>query len=277
MPFFQTFATRKSPEVINKVVNIPVERINPNRYQPRKTFGTDIEELSESIRRNGILQPLTVREGISGTYELVAGERRLRAAKLAGMSDVPCIVVVMSEQNASVMALVENIQRKDLCFFDEAEAIAKLIECYGLTQEDCAVRLGRSQPTVANKLRLLKLSYGEREKILQYGLTERHARALLKLSDPDERSEAIENIRLKKLNVEHTERMIEGMIIRKNESQERQAVIRKTGALFRDVRLFVNTITHAVDVMRDAGINAEMERFDKEGYIEIVTKIPKKT
>ncbi|MDR0903076.1 MAG: ParB/RepB/Spo0J family partition protein [Ruminococcus sp.] len=282
MPIFSNLTNKNRvlpqknlPEVVNKVVNIGVERISPNAYQPRQVFGADIAELAESIRQNGILQPLTVRESFNaGTYELIAGERRLRAAKLAGLNEVPCIILEMSDRNSAVMALVENIQRKDLCFFDEAAAIAKLIEIYGLTQEEAALRLGKSQPTVANKLRLLRLSDTERAKITEYGLTERHARALLKLTATDERLEAIENIRLKKLNVEQTERMIEGIIIRREESVKTSDMVRRSSVLFRDVRLFVNTITHAVDVMRAAGINAEMEKTQRDGYIEVVTKIP---
>jgi ParB family chromosome partitioning protein len=282
MPLFSNLSNKNRvlpqknlPEVINKVVNIDAELIRPNAYQPRQVFGADIAELAESIRQNGILQPLTVREGFTpGTYELIAGERRLRAAKLAGLREIPCIIVEMSDRNSAVMALVENIQRKDLCFFDEAEAVAKLIEIYGLTQEEAALRLGKSQPTVANKLRLLRLSPNERAKITEYGLTERHARALLKLTDPNERLEAIENIRLKKLNVEHTERMIDGLIMRREESAKTSEMVRRSSVLFKDVRLFVNTITHAVDVMRAAGINAEMEKTQRDGYIEVITKIP---
>jgi ParB family chromosome partitioning protein len=267
MPFFTKQPTEK---VINKVINIAVNRIEPNPYQPRREFGNDIAELAESIKTNGILQPLTVRATESGTYQLVAGERRLRAAKLAGFEEVPCISVNLTDRNSAVMALVENIQRKDLNFFDEAEAIDRLIDIYGLTQEDAAIRLGKSQPTVANKLRLLRLSADERAKILQFGLTERHARALLKLTAGDDRAEAIENIRLKKLNVEQTERMIDGMLIARKETDR----VRKASGMFRDVRLFINTITHAVDVMRAAGINAEASQNKTDTYTEYIIKIP---
>jgi ParB family chromosome partitioning protein len=285
MPIFGGLQNRNhSPEVVNKVVNIRTDRITPNPYQPRQEFGADIGELAESIRANGILQPLTVRETtVNGTpgnspctyYELIAGERRLRAAKLCGLSEVPCIIVSMTDRGSAVMALVENIQRRDLSFFDEAEAISKLIELYNMTQEDAAVRLGKSQPTIANKLRLLKLSPDERRKISEYGLTERHARALLKLEDPYERAEAIENIRLKKLNVEHAERMIEGMIIRKSEQEKADSTIRRSSGLFRDIRLFTNTITHAVDVMRAAGINAEQTKAEYDNFVEYIIRIPR--
>jgi ParB family chromosome partitioning protein len=278
MPFFTSLGSKtnsKGPEVINKVVSIPIERIVKNPYQPRREFGTDIDELAESIRVNGILQPLTVRESDTpGDYELVAGERRLRAATVCGFQKVPCIVVRMTDKVSAVMALVENIQRKDLSFFDEAEAISKLIELYGMTQEDAALRLGKSQPTVANKLRLLRLSPDERRLISEYGLTERHARALLKLQTPEERFEAIENIRLKKLNVEHTERLIDGMIIRKQEHEHTNETIRRSQGLFKDVRLFANTISHAVEVMRAAGIAAEQSKTQHSDYIEYVIKIP---
>jgi ParB family chromosome partitioning protein len=276
MPLFPSLSPKtKGPEVINKVVSIDADQIVKNPYQPRREFGADIDELADSIRANGILQPLTVREtDPPGTYELIAGERRLRAAKLCGLEKVPCIIVTMSDRNSAVMALVENIQRRDLSFFDEAEAITKLIELYGLTQEDAALRLGKSQPTIANKLRLLRLSPEERGLISDYGLTERHARALLKLSVHEERLEAIENIRLKKLNVEHTERMIDGMNIRKEEREHTAETIRRSSGLFKDVRLFANTISHAVDVMRAAGIKAEQTKVQHSDYIEYVIKIP---
>jgi ParB family chromosome partitioning protein len=267
MPLFTAKPTEK---VINKVINIPVGQISPNPYQPRREFGTDIAELAESIKANGILQPLTVRAAGDGNYQLVAGERRLRAAKMAGFEEVPCILVNISDRNSAVMALVENIQRRDLGFFDEAEAIYRLIDIYGLTQEDAAIRLGKSQPTVANKLRLLRLSAEERAKITHYGLTERHARALLKLTGGDDRAEAIDNIRLKKLNVEQTERMIDGMLIARKETDR----VRKASGIFKDVRLFVNTITHAVDVMRAAGINAEATQNKTDTYTEYIIKIP---
>jgi ParB family chromosome partitioning protein len=305
MPLFGGIQNKnRSPEVVNKVVKIRTEQIVPNPYQPRQEFGSDLEELAESIRANGILQPLTVREitesansannsnssnntyitnnasnagshGNTALYELVAGERRLRAAKLCGLTEVPCIIVQMTDRGSAVMALVENIQRRDLGFFDEAEAIARLIELYNMTQEDAAIRLGKSQPTIANKLRLLKLDPTERKKISEYGLTERHARALLKLETPEDRDEAIENIRLKKLNVEHSDRMIEGMIIRKNEQQKAENTIKRSSGLFRDIRLFTNTIAHAVDVMRAAGINAEQNKTEYPDYVEYTVRIPR--
>ncbi|MDR0947270.1 MAG: ParB/RepB/Spo0J family partition protein [Ruminococcus sp.] len=262
------FLNNKSEKVVNRVINIGIEKIYPNPYQPRSQFGSDIDELAESIKENGILQPLTVRRRADGNFELVAGERRLRASKRAGFTEVPCIEVTLTEQGSAVMALVENIQRRDLNFFDEAEAIGKLIHFYGITQEDAARRLGKTQSTIANKLRILRLSDDDKEKILTYGLTERHARALLRL-EPPERTEAIENIRLKRLNVEHTERMIDNILMSKKEHDR----IRKHSGLFKDVRLFANTISKALDIMRAAGVEAEAMENKTTEYIEYIVRI----
>ena len=256
-------------KVINKVIEIEISKILPNPYQPRKSFGDDIFGLAESIKENGILQPLTVRKQ-EDTYILIAGERRLRASKLAGLSSVPCIVIDMTERNSALMALLENIQRKDLGFFDEAEAIEQLLDFYGMTQEDAAARLGKSQSAIANKLRLLKLDKELRMKINEYGLTERHARALLKLTNKQQQEDMIENIYLKRLNVEQTERAIDNLITK---NAEFESIRRRSGA-FKDVRLFVNTINKAIEMMQAAGINANSQKIQKKDYIEYIVHIP---
>lgn len=261
------FATKE--KTINRVVEIEVDRISPNPHQPRKTFGEDIDGLAESIRCNGILQPLTVRKE-NDNYTLIAGERRLRAAKKLGFVNVPCIVMDITERNSAVMALVENIQRKDLSFFDEAEALSKLLDFYGMTQEDAAAKLGKTQSTIANKLRLLKLPVEIRDKITEYGLTERHARALLKLSDPQQQADMVENIYLKRLNVENTERAINAIILKE---KELESIHRRRGA-FKDIRLFVNTINKAVEMMKAAGINADSQQIRENDYIEYIVRIP---
>ena len=255
--------------VVNKVVQIETDRIKPNPYQPRREFD-DLEGLAQSICQNGILQPLTVRRE-DGEIQLVAGERRLRAARMLGMPAVPCIVVEMTGRNSAAVALIENIQRRDLSVFDEAEAIAKLIDYYGMTQEDAAAKLGKSQSTIANKLRILKLSENVRKKISEYALTERHARALLKLSDEDKQLEVLESIHSRDLNVEATERLIEGMM----KKQQEQESLRKRSAAFKDVRLFVNTINKAIEMMKAAGINADSQKIQDENYIEYIVRIPK--
>ena len=256
-------------KVINKVIEVPIEKIKANPYQPRTVFGDDISELAESIRQNGLLQPLTVKaEGDS--YIIIAGERRFRALKLLGNTTVPCITMDVTDRNSAVLALVENIQRKDLHFFDEAEALSKLLDFYGMTQEDAAIRLGKTQSTVANKLRLLKLPETVRNKIRTCGLTERHARALLKLPSENLQLEAVENIVARRYNVEQTERLVAAIIDREN---ERESIRRRSGA-FKDIRLFVNTINKAVEMMKAAGINADSQKIKENGYIEYIVRIP---
>lgn len=256
-------------KIVNKVVEIEIDKIEANPYQPRTVFGDDIDELAESIRLNGLIQPLTVKaEG--ERYILIAGERRLRALKSLGNAFAPCIVLDITDRNSAVLALVENIQRKDLHFFDEAEALSKLLDFYGMTQEDAAVRLGKTQSTIANKLRLLKLSESIRSKIRCCGLTERHARALLRLSNENLQLEAVDNICSKQLNVEQTERLVAAIIDREN---ERESIRRRSGA-FKDIRLFVNTINKAVEMMKAAGINADSQKIKENGYIEYIVRIP---
>lgn len=253
-----------------RVIQLPTAEIFPNPHQPRRVFeGEELRALSESIRQNGILQPITVRS-TGEHFELIAGERRLRAAKLAGLTTVPCIIMEISDRNSAILALVENIQRADLNCFEEAAALEKLITCYGMTQEDAAMQLGRAQSTVANKLRLLRLTEPERRCILEHHLTERHARALLRLGSPEERLAALEKITKLGLNVEKTELMIDEMIGKSRE----EANFRKRSVLFRDVRLFTNTISKAVETMQAAGIHASSQKMQFDDYIEYRIRIP---
>ncbi len=264
------FAFSKEKTDENRVLIIPVEQILPNPHQPRTAFpDLDLRQLSDSIRQNGILQPLTVKQR-GERFELIAGERRLRAAKIAGLRAVPCIVMDISERNSAILALVENIQRQDLSFFDEAAAIEKLISYYGMTQEDAAIKLGKAQSTVANKLRLLRLSATEREIITEHGLTERHARALLKLAAPEERLQILDKIVKYRLNVEKTERLIDEKI---GKTRERES-LRKRSVLFRDIRLFSNTIQKAVETMQAVGIPAASQKMQFDDYIEYRIRIP---
>ena len=269
MAAFLSF-TREREKEENKIVQIPVESIIPNPHQPRTEFDhSDISSLAESICQNGILQPLSVRK-IAGGYELIAGERRLRAAKLSGLKFVPCIILDITERTSAILALVENIQRQDLSFFDEANAIEKLISFYGMTQEDAAVKLGKAQSTIANKLRILKLSDEEKELILKFNLTERHARALLRLANKDDRLEILARVIKFNLNVEKTEQAIDDYIgrVREKESYKKRSIV------FRNVKLFVNTINKAVETMKAAGIPADSEKIQMEDYIEYRVKIP---
>lgn len=257
-------------KLINKVVEIEISMIIPNPNQPRKDFqDTEISALAESIMQNGILQPLSVRRCGEG-FELIAGERRLRAAKMCGFTVVPCIVHEISDRNSAILALVENIQRQDLSFFDEASVIEKLITYYGMTQEDAAAKLGKAQSTVANKLRLLRLTPEERDLIVKFGLTERHARALLKLASQEDRLEILEKVVKNNLNVERTENLIEDYI----GSQREKASYKKRSRVFQNVKMFVNTINKAVETMQSAGIQADAKKIQNEDYIEYRVRIP---
>ncbi|MGN0614583.1 MAG: ParB/RepB/Spo0J family partition protein [Porcipelethomonas sp.] len=271
MAAFLNFTREKEKEKEeNRILQIPVSEIVPNPHQPRTEFDySDITSLAESICQNGILQPLSVRK-IENGYELIAGERRLRAAKMVQLKYVPCIVLNISERTSAVLALVENIQRQNLSFFDEANAIEKLITYYGMTQEDAAVKLGKAQSTIANKLRILKLSDEEKELITKFNLTERHARALLRLGSKEERLEIISKIIKYNLNVERTEQAIDEYIGKTKEKES----YKKRSKVFQNVKIFVNTINKAVETMKAAGIPADSKKITNDDYIEYRVKIP---
>ncbi|MDY2847628.1 MAG: ParB/RepB/Spo0J family partition protein [Oscillospiraceae bacterium] len=261
-------------KVVGRIIDIPVARISSNPNQPRKCFDEDdIFCLAESIKSNGIIQPLTVREKNTDnivSYEIVAGERRYRAAIVCGFDTVPCIVMDITESESAVMALVENIQRKDINCFEEAEAIRKMIDTYGLTQEEAARRLGKTQSTVANKLRLLKLTDREKRKIFEYKLTERHARAILKIDNAEIRENIIETIYRKGYNVEQTEKYVSSLL-EKTRSEEK---LKRRSSLFRHMSLFSNSINHAVEIMKAAGVECESRKIKGDGYVEFIVKIP---
>ena len=260
-----------------KVIGIPARKIRPNKTQPRQDFyEEDLRSLSQSISNNGLLQPLTVRKLKNDEYELIAGERRLRASVMAGFTKIPCIVMKCSDKDSAIFALIENLQRKDLGMFEEARGINRLIRKYGITQEQAAIQLGKKQSTVANKLRLLRLSYDEQDWIVQAGLTERHARALLKIQNEDSRKEVLSHIIAENLNVKETEKYISSLLDNKkvqplhNNNNDKKIVVK-------DVRIFVNTISRAVDTMRMSGIDAVSNKEETEDYIEYTVKIPKET
>ena len=255
---------------IGTVVELEIARIKPNANQPRQHFDRgELTQLAKSIAQDGIIQPLTVRRfGLD--YELASGERRLRAAKMAGFKYVPCIIISISETSSAFLAIIENIQRQDLNFFEEGQAIAKLIKCYGFTQDKIAARLGIAQSTVANKLRLLKLSPQCQAEIMRQGLTERHARAILKLDTEEQRLFMLDKIGENGLNVEKTE-----LVIEKFRSKESRAEsIRKRSVVLKDIRLFMNTINRAVEVMKLAGVDAAARKTETEGCIEYTITIP---
>lgn len=251
---------------------LPVDMIDPNPGQPRRYFdGEALLALSDSIKKYGILQPLTVTyDTASGRYVLVAGERRLRAARLLGMDRVPSVVIEADRGRSEELAIIENIQREDLNIFEEARAIYSLITKYKMTQETAASKLSVSQSYVANKLRLLKLTANEAESILEAGLTERHARALLRIKDETQRCTALRRIISRRMNVAMTEEYIDGLLTEpKQEKTDRQTV--KLG--IRDIKLFCNTIDRAVDTIKKAGVPVSTSRTDAPDHTEITISI----
>lgn len=276
-----------------KIHMIPVGLIRPNPSQPRKSFDDDaILRLSESIRQYGILQPLSVRAScslpddklISGEiqlvgenqsyYEIIAGERRFRAAKLAGMTEVPCIILTVDSKKSAELAIIENIQREDLNIFEQASAIASLIDIYKLTQEQIAGMLSVSQSYIANKLRILKLTSAERKLILESGLTERHARAILRIGDVNARIQALKMIITHEMNVSRTETYIEQLLVGDQNSQPASG---KRKLILKDIRIFYNTIDRAIDTMERAGISVAKERRDGgDGVTELIIRISSK-
>ena len=250
-----------------RVLFLPVDAISPNPNQPRRVFGTqELEELAGSIQALGLLQPLTVRRRADG-WELVAGERRLRAAKLAGLEEVPCISLQIDDQRSSLLALVENLQRKDLDFWEEAKALRRLIDTYSLSQEEVARRIGKSQSAVANKLRILRHPPSVLQALRESHLTERHARALLRLTREEDQIEAVQQIRARLLSVKDTDQLIDQMLTRDREERHARRPRRVTRAV-RDYRLFVNTLKAAFSELRTAGVEADLYF----GIVAIITR-----
>ncbi len=253
-----------------QIILIPQEDIYPNPNQPRSRFDFDeLEGLAQSIRQNGIIQPIAVRINSQGQYELISGERRLRASRLVGVPQIPCIIMEVDDRKSALFALLENVQRSDLGFFEEAQAIEKLINDFGMSRDEVCKRLGKAPPTISNKLRLLRLPEEIRLRITQENLTERHARALLRLTTNSQMERAMSIVAEKRLNVAETERLVTQIL--NNDKRPRQPTVK----LFKDVRIFVNTLNHAVDTMRRAGIEADSAKSETDEYIEYIVRIPK--
>ena len=251
-----------------RVLFLPISAISPNPGQPRRDFDPDaLRELADSIAVHGILQPLSVRRSGDG-YELISGERRLRAAGLCGLTEVPCLVMGVDPQESSVLALIENVQRRDLDFWEEALALQALLEASGLSQEALAKQIGKSQSAVANKLRLLKLPPDVLNLLRQNGFTERHARSLLRLSDPAQQTEAARHVVSRRLTVAQTEAYIDSLLT---------PPPKKSKPLFilKDVRLFLNTVTRGLAMMQSAGVNAACDRVDTDSEILLTIRIPR--
>ena len=253
------------------IIYIPTENIEPCPMQPRRIFDDgSLKELSESIRSYGILNPLTVRMR-NGRYELVAGERRLRAAKLAGLREVPCILIEVNMEDAGLIALIENLQRRDLDYIEEAMGLEQLISMFGMSQEDAARRIGKSQSAVANKLRLLKLPSDVLDMLRVNGLTERHGRALLRLSDADAERDALKYIIDNDLTVAATEAYIDALLTAQPEEKTKA----KRTFIVKDVRLFLNTVNRGLELMKQGGIDAGIRREETDDRLILTISIPK--
>lgn len=263
-----------------EVARIPIDAIRPNPYQPRRVFAQDaLEELCASIKQYGLLQPISVRKLGSDSFELIAGERRLRACRMAGMKFIDAIIFSTYEQDSAVIAMMENLQRENLHYMEEAEGYQNLIRDHGLSQDELARRLGKNQSTIANKMRILKLPMAVKRMLLQYSLTERHARALLRLHDEEMQMHVIQIIVQQNLNVKATEDLVERTIsrmygIEKEEEEQSRTRPTKISGFVRDTRLFVNSLRTVVQQMADAGLNPKLESRDKEEGMEIKIWIP---
>ena len=255
---------------------IPIKNILPNPHQPRRDFDkAALQDLSISIMEYGLMQPVTVRQTGPFDYELIAGERRLTACRNLGMTYIPAIVMTASTTDSAILALVENIQRENLSYIEEAEAFCTLISEHGLTQEELADKLGKSQSTIANKIRILKLSPKVRRMLAENNLTERHARALLRLPDDRQRQKAIKLIAERGFNVAKTEELVDKLLKASAESRLAARKNHDGGRVFKDVRIFNNTIRQAVDMMRRSGIEAKANKKESDDYIEYTIHIPK--
>ena len=278
MTVFDFFKSKQTPEETTepmKIEYIKTEDIRPNPNQPRKFFDiTSLNDLTESVKTHGVCQPITVRLINGKSYELVAGERRLRAAKNAGLETIPAIVLNMSDSKSALLALVENIQRQNLNFIEEAQGYESLISDYGLTQEEVAKKVGKSQSAVANKLRILRLPPHLQKMIMEKGLSERHARALLKLPDEIIQQSVLEKVIEQDLTVKKTEDLVKDTL-EKIDSQEIFGIEKKQIHSFTDTRLVINTVKRTVDVMNKSGIDAKYEIDEKEGGTEIHIFVPK--
>ncbi|MBO5421982.1 MAG: ParB/RepB/Spo0J family partition protein [Clostridia bacterium] len=256
----------------NEVVLIPARMIQPSPHQPRKNFNwDDLEGLAESIHYNGLLQPVTVRKKENGRYELISGERRLRACKMAGLSSIPSIIVDINDEKSALLAVIENLQRENLHFFEEAMAIERLIKGFGLSQEEVSRKLGKSQSALSNKLRILRLPDEIRYNITIFGLTERHARALLRLPSVELMEQVLDTIVEQGLTVSATEQLICDILTKSQDKNKKG----KKVMVFKDIRIFINTLNHAVTTMRKSGISAKAIKNETDTHIEYTVKIEK--
>ncbi len=263
---------------IKEIVYIDIDKISVNPNQPRKFFRLEaITELAESIRTHGILVPLSIRY-TKGNYELIAGERRLRASKVAELLEVPCIIVDADTEQSHVLSIIENIQRENLNYIEEAEAYQSLLREHGYTQETLAKKICKNQSTIANKLRLLRLESEIKETLLKNNLTERHARALLKLPDVKARADVLEKVIDNSLNVSKTENLVENFLNKESNKTlnfSQQNKNQQLKMVVKDVKIFLNEIKIAVNMVKKAGLKADYDMEETETGYRIVVNIEK--
>lgn len=254
-----------------EIVSIPVTQIVANPYQPRKIFSDEeLQDLAESIKSIGLIQPITVRQ-IDEHYEIVVGERRFRAVQMAGLQAIPAVVANITDEQSAVMALIENIQRQDLNFIEEAEALLQLMEVHGFTQKTLAEKIGKNQSTVSNKLRVLSLPDDVKDILVNSGLTERHGRALLKLKDDADIRLVIKAIVKNELNVKATEKLIDSILLERDAEPEKKQSVKYNI----NYKIYVNTIKQAYDAILNTGAKVKYTEKDKGDYVEVTLKIPK--
>ncbi|MFD1040312.1 nucleoid occlusion protein [Virgibacillus byunsanensis] len=258
----------------DEVMQIPVEIIEPNRYQPRSLFNEDkIKELAQTIHTHGMIQPIVVRKLEDDSYELIAGERRWRAAQLLGWEKISAIVRGMTDTETASVALIENLQREELSVIEEATAYAQLLTLHSLTQEALAQRLGKNQSTIANKLRLLKLPESVQHAILDKSITERHARAMIRIKDAEKQLKVLNEIIENDLNVKQTEDLISKLEDPKEDKKKKRP---KLKGVNKDIRIAMNTIRQSLSMVSDTGIDVETAEEDLDDYYQFTIKIPKK-
>lgn len=258
----------KKHEEADAVVQLPLDIIAPNRNQPRKYFDQkSMEELTESIKEYGVINPITVRRD-GGEYELISGERRYRAAQMAGLYEIPAIIVSADTKKSAILSLLENLQREDLTFFEVAESYRALIREQGMTQTQIAEKVGKSQSSVSNKIRLLNLSPRIKKLVREYDLTESHALALLQLKDEEQQTEAVRLIYRDNLNAAQTAELIRNM----QKSRKLQSIHIPE---MKDTSLFKKSVEKSLDIMKQSGVDADMEEKDFEWGTEYTIKVKK--
>ena len=257
----------------NEVVELEVKKIEPNRFQPRTIFDDEkIQELAQTIHTHGMIQPIVVRKLDEDRFELIAGERRWRAVTSLEWEQIPAIIREMSDTETASVALIENLQREELTVIEEARAYSQLLELHSLTQEALAQRLGKNQSTIANKLRLLKLPEPVQEALLQKVITERHARALIKLKDETKQLEILQLIIEQELNVKQTEERIAALNAKDETPKRKRAQLK---GINKDIRIAMNTIRQSLSMVSDTGVKVESDEQEMDDYYQITIKIPK--